>query len=265
MTKIALVELWVPQTNGCCKPKAVFNGARRDRDRPNNALRALRSIEQNHIVLFPGWTFFDDAPGDFKVLAKKYGAVCYEVVDHGANPFRSASKGDPAFSYPWTTYVVGRKLRRPIEGRQLFSTAAEINANPQLLEKLTRQNRIGTLNGIGRALLLICGEVVCIEGGGPSRVRGPRPEVKNLIGQPFGVIFNPAHTPKGPQANRDRRRWLARRGCLITTANCWEHNRDGLNGARTAHEVYCNERRLRPNHDVGDLYDDGYKIFFYDV
>jgi hypothetical protein len=113
--------------------------------------------------------------------------------------------------------------------RQVLAEADDVR-DPSLLQELVKQIGSPELRRwkqeAQEALLLICGEVNIVAGGGngPARHR----EEAELMGLEQGalkggmLVLNPAHTPSTLQALRDKRSWLSRSGgCVLSTANTY--------------------------------------------
>lgn len=126
--------------------------------------------------------------------------------------------GDVA--YPWDTYVAqnGKILGDP--RRQVAATKNDLRGANR--DTLVGQLRSGSrcFRFVGRnALLMVCGEANIVDGGGGRPGRAP-PDVPAAVLQ-ASLVVNPAHTPGGPQAIRDKRCWLSEKGVVVTTANTY--------------------------------------------
>jgi hypothetical protein len=86
-----------------------------------------------------------------------------------------------------------------------------------------RDVSVGGMN----ALLLLCGEINLVGGGSTghgsayhrSEVAAHTPPLTKAALSTRPLILNPSHTWMGPNASREKRKWLASKGILLTTAN----------------------------------------------
>ena len=124
--KIAVVELYADKLRGKRNRVALFRAIRDDKKRNSTVLTALQSIPKDHLVVFPGWTFYGSAPSEFVTEAKAHRLVVYEEIVDGFDLGRALDKGSPGFIYQWTTPVVGADVETPLVGQQIISHSGEV-------------------------------------------------------------------------------------------------------------------------------------------
>jgi hypothetical protein len=276
--KFGLVELYVhlhgireaTQTN------AVMQGIRRDPDRANAVRRALDEAKRADcsFVLFPGWTLVEDGPPAWLLALSAGRTVVFEYLapDRAQGKGGAAGKGQaaPAASKgrsspddtevpSWCSWrscvavdgrlVVGPAPQYVAEAPELWGGEDLSPRGSTLVQSLQRPGPDGrrwTIPGVGAAMLVVCGEVNFVGGGGPAdcynweSVEAAGLTEEGLAG--VRCVVNPAHTLSSLQALRDKRAWLSRGGLLLQTANIhsggWEKTGEsGSVPGRASHEA----------------------------
>ncbi len=230
--KIALVELYVD-----VESKSLTKQYRRGNEliretikeagdaRLNDVLTAIDAAKAEHadVVLFPGWTLFGLIPPRQLLDATQGITVVLETFDRVRGPKKHA-----------ITWVIreGVSVHFPVE--QYLAEGAEVEPGGRLSDTaralandIVGGHRDIQLSPQRRALLLVCGEINLVGGGNngagstwhrPSlEACVPALTARRLSGYP--LVLNPAHTRMGPNATREKRRWLSTSGWLVTTAN----------------------------------------------
>lgn len=256
--KVGIVELHVHARSG--SGRDVVRGIVRDRGR-NAKVRASINAAQRvgcDLVVFPGWTIVArTVPAWLRVLSRD----CTLVVEC-LPPNASRSKAD---GYHGRTHVI--RDGRTILGRvqQVLSTGVEVARKSErlrLVQAIIDPSARRWSIGPQRALLLVCGEVNIVGGGGKARAchraelddEGlPEPRLRG----PW-LVVNPAHTPTPLYAMRQKRAWLSgRRGWLVTTANVFTAPR---RSRRTAARAWWKGDDARMLTVVGDPVATGYAV-----
>lgn len=239
--RVALVELDVDLTgvraDGRPLSRCVREGIGRAPQRGAQVRAALvaATASECDVIVFPGWTLVGRRPPAWLLAASKHLTISVEMF--------SAASARGSSGRDWQTYVLddGNVLIGP--SPQVIATSGELNdaaLHAALLHEIVHA-RLGSIRGRTDALLLVCGEANVVRGGGASRDLRPHGIATRTLQQP--LVLNPAHTPGGPQAMRDKRAWLSRRGCVVTTANTFS-GLAGHNSKRTAAIAWVRGERV---------------------
>lgn len=243
--KVALVELFVDLTGATSKAKPLGEGdamrttikAQR-KERLADVLAAIKAAKQAgaELIVFPGWTLYgNDLPQ--RVLTASHGVT---LVLETFVRLDGPNKGARA-------HVV-RDGAEVLTARQCFSQGGHVVEDNALSRRASRL--VSEIVGGARdftvggkdALLLLCGEINLVGGGstGPGsayhrkEVVAHKPPLTSTMLSTRPLVLNPSHTWMGPNASREKRKWLASKGTLLTTANkrtaywgwCWDKKAD---------------------------------------
>ena len=244
--RVAVVELHVDLTRS--RWRGTLSGTlreaiRHDAAREDLVRTALAATTDCTLVVFPGWTFARARPPAWVVAASNDRSIVFECLRDGHSSKCKGGhrkglqpKGEEGTDYPWYTYVAqkGKLALGPM--RQVGAVANDLRTGEprdRLLTALPRRR----FDVAGHdALLLVCGEANIVGGGGGGRRCWLAEDVPADALQ-HRLVVNPAHTPGGPQAVRDKRAWLSTNGVLISTANTFSGMR-GVDAAWTATRVW---------------------------
>lgn len=268
--KAGLIELFT-DLQGKDK-RQLLNTIRRDaKHREEVVLTAIDHAitEGCDLILFPGWTLFGSAiPASVRERSRGRTLVL-ELVSSATEKKGESSKDKKGSGRQ--TYVLRdvEDLIAPVDqiiiwASDMQDTAKTTSLGQALVSDKARRWREEKANR--EALLLVCGEVNLVGGGGRSGA-GARnlpslrdPEARLRGGR---LVLNPAHTPMRPQAIRDKRAWLSgQQGVLLTTANIYKSTASG--SAWTGAAAWKNGRPA-PLKLVPDTWAQGFQLHTLDV
>jgi hypothetical protein len=191
-------------------------------DKVRAAITHARAKECD-IVLFPGWTLATARVPAWMAVASKGCTLIFECFPPGAGGQKITGKGgdDPTFDGRFHVLRDGRPKVQPVQ--QVLAQAGQLAKHGERLAKeLATPDARRWSEGSREALLLACGEVNLVRGGGRSEPRWERADLGASRLRGGRLVLNPAHTPTPLAAMRDKRRWLSGRGgWLFMTANLY--------------------------------------------
>lgn len=209
------------------------------KDRTELVVAALKAAGDGgcELIVFPGWTIVaHDIPKSIRALSKGR-TVVIERLEPGASS-REGSGG-----YCWWTYAL-HNGQEVASAQQVLSHSTEL-FNAGHLKLLADQLAPGTSRRFHlaskSALLMVCGEVNLIKGGGPAKYATHvfSNSVPNAALQGKQVILNPSHTPARLPAMNDKRCWLSQGGgWVLTTANIFSATPAGQVALKAAQAWY---------------------------
>lgn len=193
------------------------------KERLADVLAAIKMAKQAKakLIVFPGWTLYGkDLPTS--VLSASQGVtVVLETFVRLDGPKKGAKAR------------VVRDGAEVLTARQCLSQGGHVvedNALSRrassLVSEIVGGARDFTVGGKD-ALLLLCGEINLVGGGSTGlgsayhrdEVAAHEPPLTAAALSTRPLVLNPSHTWMGPNASREKRKWLASKGTLLTTAN----------------------------------------------
>ena len=222
--RVGLVELHVDLCGR--QPACLRDAVMKDTERDAKVRAAVADAcrQECEIVLFPGWTVVaEGVPAWLSALSKDC-TLIFECVPPDQRGSKTIMKQDDDATFDGRFHVLrdGRLLLKQ-PARQVLAGAGQIAARgDELARELGDSGKRRWTAGSREALLIVCGEVNVVSGGGSSRARWDRKDLPESDMRGGRLILNPAHTRMAPQAVRDKQAWLSRRGgFLLTTANVY--------------------------------------------
>lgn len=153
--------------------------------------------------------------------AAKGRVIALETFTTGGNVKQSAYDSDAGNSRRGWLLVNGAVALGPLSQLVVKGTDAKKAPGQRLQSEILEGRRSVELD-CGSAVLLICGEINVVEGGGPSpRLRWGSRDMRlwwESLPRPR-IVLNPTHTRMGPQAPRDKRAWLSQDGAVLCPDN----------------------------------------------
>lgn len=245
-----LVELWVDvegvRAEGAAG--AVWHAITRAPDHRAAVVRAALERARDlgcGFVVFPGWTLVADAPPRWLLDLSADTTVVAEML-----------LSDPTSTVEWAGFilrdgrvVVGPCVQQVIHAHDVRTGNELSHAGASLAQGLAATAPAGRRwdePGVGEAMLVMCGEVNFVRGGGAAGCyHWSAVEAAGLTADGLGrvkCVANPAHTASPLQPLRDKRAWLSRSGLLLHTANThgggWKQERNGKIGdGKASHEA----------------------------
>jgi hypothetical protein len=116
----------------------------------------------------------------------------------------------------------GKVAKGPVHQRIVTGDdAADAEKLGTLAHELIGGERCAALRPSCSGIVLLCGEINVVAGGGPVPPRDLRTQQLNdwWEAEDELVTFNPTHTWMKPQASRDKRAWLSEKGALLAPMN----------------------------------------------
>lgn len=222
-----------------------------------DVLAAIKAAKQAgaKLVVFPGWTLFGrDLPKNV-LAASKDMTVVLETFVRVDGPKKGAMA---RVVHDGAEVLTARQ--RISQGGHVLNDNALAHGASMLVSEIVGGKRDVTV-GSKDALLLLCGEINLVGGGstGPGsayhrdEVAAHQPPLTEAALSTRPLVLNPSHTWMGPNASREKRKWLASKGTLLTTANKrtgywgWRWDKeadewvvDQKRAGKAAARAYCN-------------------------
>jgi hypothetical protein len=223
MMRVGLVELHVDL--GGRPTSEIRDAIAADHSREEKVRAAIQDARAKscNMVLFPGWTLVTDRVPAWLRTASKGCTVVFECVPPGQSGSKTMGKGgdDPAFDGLFHVLHDGRPAVRPVQ--QVLAQAGQVAKHGvRLVEQLADPKARRWRERTHEALLLACGEVNLVSGGGRSSARWERRDLVASSVRGGRLVLNPAHTPTTLPAMRHKRAWLSGAGgWLLMTANVY--------------------------------------------
>jgi hypothetical protein len=284
--KCGLVELYVDIAGerASIAASAVENRILQDRNGRGHAVRGALNcaVRRNcDIVVFPGWTLVEKDLPEWLVQGSRGRILVFECLSpdvprgrgKGEIACRPDGRADESVVVnPYLrAYVVrdGRTVVGPVQQHIIFATdlwngrhlSQRGTALVRALQASGPSGRRWNIEGVGEAMLILCGEANFVGGGGPGgpcrnhqAVEASGLTTQNLRG--VRVFVHLGHTRVSLPALTHKRVWLSQSGLMLHTANIhsdgwWKEGKGNAtpgNASDTAARAWVNgkEQKLRP-------------------
>jgi hypothetical protein len=209
-------------------------------------------------VALPGSSIPKDGEGPpgWLVALSKRTTIVVETFATWGNTKRPSKPGKWVQTREGWVLAQGRVVSGPIKQGIVSGRDARGALLAQLADDIVSDARAVPLDG-ATGVVLLCGEVNVVAGGGPVPARGLRDRRLDAWWRDVkhSVVFNPTHTWMKPQGPRDKRAWLSKKGAVLCPMNAYDatedwdaSNRPGLivrrGGVYSAHPIDLKSTKL---------------------